>query len=100
VSNSGILNYTQLNAERYANYHQLDVRVDKTWYWKRLSLNFYIDVQNIYGSESIQQPYLIPSVDENGNRVIDANDSSRYVLEEIENNSGTVLPRFGVIIDF
>jgi hypothetical protein len=100
ISNSGILNYNELNTERYNNYHQLDMRVDKTWYWEHFSLNFYIDIQNIYGSESTQQPYLIPTVDNNGNRIIDANDSSKYVLEEIENSSGTVLPRFGVIIDF
>lgn len=100
ISNSGILNYNQLNTERYANYNQLDVRVDKTWYWKHFSLNFYLDIQNIYGSESKQQGYLIPSVDVNGNRIIDANDSSKYVLEDIENSSGTVLPRFGIIIDF
>lgn len=100
ISNSGILNYNKLNTERYNNYHQLDVRVDKTWYWEHFSLNFYIDIQNIYGSESTQQSYLIPTVDNNGNRIIDANDSSKYVLEEIDNSSGTVLPRFGVIIDF
>ncbi|SFS71660.1 TonB-dependent receptor [Lutibacter maritimus] len=100
ISNSGILNYNELNSERYNNYHQLDVRVDKTWYWEHFSINFYIDIQNIYGSESKQQPYLIPTVDNNGNRIIDANDSSKYVLEEIDNSSGTVLPRFGVIIDF
>ena len=100
ISNSGILNYNELNTERYNNYHQLYMRVDKTWYWEHFSLNFYIDIQNIYGSESTQQPYLIPTVDNNGNRIIDVNDSSKYVLEEIENSTGTVLPRFGVIIDF
>uniref|UniRef100_UPI003567DF7B TonB-dependent receptor plug domain-containing protein n=1 Tax=Lutibacter sp. TaxID=1925666 RepID=UPI003567DF7B len=100
VSNSGILDYNQLNTERYENYHQLDIRVDKTWYWKHFSLNFYFDIQNVYGSESKEQGYLIPTVDENGARIIDANDSSKYVLETVENTSGTILPRFGVIIDF
>lgn len=100
VSNSGILDYNQLNTERYENYHQLDIRVDKTWYWKHFSLNFYFDIQNVYGSESKEQGYLIPTVDENGARIIDTNDSSKYVLETVENTSGTILPRFGVIIDF
>ena len=100
VSNSGILDYSNLNSERFDTYHQLDVRVDKTWYWKKFSLNFYFDIQNLYGSESTSQSYLIPALDESGNKLINPSDSSKYVLEEIENTSGTVLPRFGVIVDF
>ena len=44
--------------------------------------------------------YLIPSIDENGNRIIDPSNNSKYILEDIENSSGNVLPRFGFIIDF
>jgi hypothetical protein len=100
VSNQGILDYNIINTKRYNTYHQLDFRIDKTWYLKRFSLNFYVDIQNLYASESIQQSYLIPSIDENGNRIIDPNNNSKYILEDIENSSGNVLPRFGVIIDF
>ena len=100
INNSGILDYNLLNTRRYTVYNQLDIRVDKTWYWKHFSLNLYVDVQNIFGSEGESQSYLIPITDAEGNRVIDPNDSSKYLLEEIENTSGTVLPRFGVIIDF
>ena len=100
VSNQGILDYNIINTKRYNTYHQLDFRIDKTWYLKRFSLNFYVDIQNLYASESIQQSYLIPSIDENGNRIIDPNNNSKYILEDIENSSGNVLPRFGVIFDF
>ncbi|SDY01822.1 Outer membrane receptor proteins, mostly Fe transport [Lutibacter oricola] len=100
VSNSGILDYSNLNTERYNTYHQLDFRVDKTWYWKKMSLNFYVDIQNVYASESQSQALLIPMVDANGNKIINSTDASKYNLEEIENNSGNVLPRFGFIVDF
>ncbi|UMB61806.1 TonB-dependent receptor [Lutibacter sp. A80] len=100
VSNSGILDYSKLNSERFDTYHQLDLRVDKTWYWEKLSLNFYIDIQNIYGSEFISQSYLIPIQDENGNKSINATDTTRYNLEEISNSSGNVLPSFGIVLDF
>ena len=99
VSNSGILDYSKLNTERFKTYHQLDIRVDKTWYWKKMSLNFYIDIQNLYNSEAITQSYLIPNVDENGVRLINTS-TNTYNLEEIENSLGNVLPRFGLILDF
>lgn len=100
IANQGVLDFNALNSERFNMYHQLDFRIDKTWYYKRFSLNFYIDIQNIYGSKSIQQSYLIPAVDENGFKKISQTDSSKYILEEIENSSGNVLPRFGIIFDF
>ena len=100
VTNSGILDYTKLNSERFDTYHQLDIRIDKTWYWNKMSLNFYFDIQNVYASESKSQSYLLPLLDSNGNKVVNSSDSSRYNLEEIENTSGNVLPRFGVILDF
>ncbi len=100
VANRGILDYASLNSERFGTYTQLDVRVDKTWFWSKFSLNFYIDVQNLTASKSNAQSILLPSLDANGNKVINANDSSRYVLEEIENSGGNVLPRFGFIVDF
>lgn len=99
VQNGGILEYTKLNTERLDTYTQLDFRIDKTWFLKKASINLYLDVQNIYASSSKQQPFLIPVEDENG-RVTDPNNSSKYVLEEVESTNGRALPRIGVIVDF
>ncbi len=99
ISNSGILDYANLNGERLATYTQLDVRVDKTWFLKKAAINLYLDIQNIYASSSKQRAFLLPIEDENG-RVSDPNDNSRYLLEEVESSSGRVLPRIGVIVDF
>ncbi|MCF2876238.1 MULTISPECIES: TonB-dependent receptor [unclassified Tenacibaculum] len=99
VRNGGVLDYTKLNEERLDTYTQLDFRVDKTWYLKRAAINLYLDIQNVYASSSKQRPFLLPIEDQNG-RVIDPNDSSRYLLEEVESNTGRALPRIGVIVDF
>ena len=99
VKNGGVLDYTKFNGERFATYTQLDVRVDKTWFLKKAAINLYIDIQNIYASSSKQRPFLLPIEDGSG-RVSDPNDSSRYLLEEIESTSGRALPRIGVIVDF
>ncbi len=100
VNNSGILDYSELNTLRFDLFHQLDIRVDKTWYWKHFSLNLYLDIQNILGSENQEQGFLTPLVDTDGNALIDPSDPSKYLLEEVENTSGTVLPKIGVIMDF
>jgi len=50
TNNLRLLDFTRLNSERFDPYTQLDIRVDKTWYYKKWSINFYIDIQNVYAS--------------------------------------------------
>ncbi|MCG8808290.1 TonB-dependent receptor [Tenacibaculum finnmarkense] len=99
VANGAILDFSKLNEKRFDTYTQLDLRVDKTWFLKKIAVNFYVDIQNVYASSASEQPFLLPIEDADG-RVSNTNDSSRYVLEEIESTSGSVLPRIGVIVDF
>ena len=100
IENRGILDYDNLNSERFSTFTQFDVRIDKTWFWKRFSLNFYLDIQNLLAGKTISQSYLLPTLDANGNKIINPTDATKYVLEEVENSSGNVLPRFGFIVDF
>ncbi len=100
IANQGIIDYTKLNSQRFGTYTQLDIRVDKTWFFKKMSLNFYIDVQNISSSQAEQQAILLPTLDANGNKIIDPANANRYVLEELEQSNGNVLPRFGFVVDF
>lgn len=92
--NRGILDYTRLNSERLNVYTQLDFRIDKTWFLKRYSINLYLDIQNVYATSNDRPPFLIPDG-------VDPADSTRYVLEEIDNTGqGRAVPRIGVIVDF
>ncbi|WP_437592669.1 TonB-dependent receptor domain-containing protein [Sorangium sp. So ce1000] len=48
------------NSERLPAFHQLDLRLDKTWRFKSWRLSAYLDVQNVYNnanSEAIQYNY-------------------------------------------
>ena len=100
IVNAAVLDYDRLNTERYPFYHQLDVRVDKTWFWNKVSLNLYLDIQNLYGFQSIEMPILLAKTDDLGNRLIDTNDNSRYQMDELQNANGNVLPTIGIIFDF
>lgn len=42
------------NADRVPAFHQLDVRVDKTWIYNSWKFGVYLDVQNIYNRENPQ----------------------------------------------
>lgn len=100
VTGQGIADYTRLNEERLASFHQLDVRVDKVWYFKKWSLNLYFDIQNAYNFKADNQDNLNVVSNDEGNPIVDPNDPSRYIVELLQNQSGTVIPTLGVIVDF
>jgi hypothetical protein len=43
---------------------------------------------------------LIAVTDENGNKILDSNDPTRYQLKYLENTAGTVLPSIGIQFEF
>lgn len=100
INNSALLDYDQLNQRRGSSYHQLNIRVDKRISFEKLSLNIYLDIQNVYNNKARTAPILLVQEDEFGNRIIDPNDPSRYLTKEIDNLSGIVQPSIGIILDF
>lgn len=95
-----ILDYSQINAFRLAAFHQLDLRLDKKYYFKKWNLNWYVDIQNAYNFQAEQPPLLVPVRDDNGEILVDTSDPTRYQLKFIENTAGTLLPTVGIIVEF
>ena len=100
VTNMGLLDYNQLNELRLKANHGLDIRIDKKWYWKKMALNLYLDIQNLYNFQAETPPSLIVPTDANGNRLINPTDNSRYQTSLIQNTAGTVLPSIGLQFEF
>lgn len=96
----GFIDLNQYNQLRLDPFHQLDIRVDKMLYLDRWTLNFYVDVQNVYGFKAKQPDNLIVKLDENGQRMVNPDDPTRYVLESIPGIAGTILPSIGIIVEF
>jgi hypothetical protein len=100
IQNSAVLDYSLLNSERGSSYHQLNVRVDKKFNFKKLSLNLYLDIQNIYNNKATTAPVVLLQKDASGTPIEDPNDSSRYLLKTIANSSGILQPSLGIIVEF
>jgi hypothetical protein len=95
----GYPDYQLYNTGRLADFHQLDVRIDKEYFFKNWSLTLYLDIQNVYNFKSREPDVLVQVKDSNGNPVIDSEDPTRYVLKYLPMESGTVLPTIGVIME-
>jgi hypothetical protein len=100
LQGQGYPDYPNYNSLRLRAFHQLDLRVDKNFFFKGWSLMLYTDVQNVYNHKADQPAILVRSTDSNGVPVTDPLDPSRYSLKYISGTSGTVLPTIGIIVEF
>jgi hypothetical protein len=91
--------YAAFNTLRLGSFHQLDIRIDKEFFFRKWSLNLYLDIQNLYDFKADVAPEYT-NLDVEGNPVIDPTDPSRYMLRVIESETGTILPTVGVIVEF
>ncbi|MBW3544937.1 MAG: TonB-dependent receptor [Bacteroidetes bacterium] len=95
----GIVDYSRLNEERLSPFHQLDLRLDKKYFFPRWSLNVYFDVQNVYGFEVAFQDNIDVMRDAAGQPVPDTANPGRYQSRMLRNTSGTTLPTLGIIVE-
>jgi outer membrane receptor for ferrienterochelin and colicin len=91
--------FNRLNQERYSPYHQLDLRVDKKYFFDKWSLMLYIDIQNLYNFQAKFQDNVLREKDDQGNFIL-LDGGTRYSLRSIPNTSGTVLPTIGIMVEF
>lgn len=93
------LDYSKLNAERFEAFHQLDIRVDKNFFFDKWSLMLYLDIQNAYNFQNQGQDYIIREKNADGSFAT-TNGGSDYILNRVMNESGTVLPTVGIMVKF
>jgi hypothetical protein len=88
-----------LNTQRISAFHQLDVRVDKKYFFKNWSLDIYVDVQNAYNHVTKFQDNIDVQRDDVGAPIIDPGDSDYYLPKYIQNTYGQLLPTIGIIVE-
>jgi len=99
VTNQAVLDYKNFNSERLPNAHQLDMRIDKEFYFKNWVLNLYTDIQNVYNFKTQGAP-IYTNLKENpvDSKDINVDTSGNYILRPIANFGGNILPTIGIII--
>lgn len=92
------LDYSKYHSERLPAYTQLDVRVDRSFYFTGWSLGLYVDVQNLLASKYIGAD--IPVANGEILNPLAAYSEQLYGVDFIPSESGVVLPTIGVTIEF
>lgn len=96
----GIPDYNQLNSERFNTFHRVNIRVDYKWFFNSWNLDLYLDLQNVLRQSVEGAPFVDVQRDAMGQPIVDPNDGSRYLITEIPNSTGSLLPTIGAIVEF
>ena len=103
---NGVLDYANLNTQRLSNFIQLDVRVDKIVNFRKVSFDFYVDIQNVLANKQESPPYYTFKRNEDNTEfaTTDGNalqpDGSNGIPILLENNSRLITPTIGLIFEF
>jgi hypothetical protein len=102
----GTLNYAQLNSQRLGGFSSSDVRIDKKWNFRNITLDLFLDVTNWYAARNPAIPeYTFERTADNkafktsDGRPVKA-DGSNAIPTRVKNDDPVVTPSIGLILEF
>jgi outer membrane receptor for ferrienterochelin and colicin len=103
---SGVLDYSRFNTLRLGNLSSSDIRIDKKWNFKKVSLDLYLDVTNWWAAKApaVESYTFKRTADNTGfettnGQPINSNGSNAIPVR-LSNSDAFVLPTIGFIVEF
>ncbi len=102
----GILDYSRLNTQRLNGFNNSDVRIDKKWNFKKVTLDVYLDVSNWYIAKSTASPSYTFKRNASNTAFLTTDglaikaDGSNAIPTLLKNDDPSVTPTLGFIIEF
>jgi hypothetical protein len=102
----GTLDYTQLNSQRLGGFNSSDVRIDKKFNFKKLTIDLFLDVTNWYVARNPVIPEYTweRTADNRTFKTTDGlaikADGSNAIVTKVKNDDPQVIPTLGVIVEF
>jgi hypothetical protein len=101
----GVLDYTRLNTLRVNPFNSSDVRIDKKYFYKKVTLDFFLDITNWYGSTSVApSAYIFESNPDGTFKTTDGKpvkkDGSNAIPSLADGNQVFITPTVGFILEF
>ncbi|MDR9419539.1 carboxypeptidase-like regulatory domain-containing protein [Gracilimonas sp.] len=87
--------YENLGAKKLDPLSQLDIRIDKKFNFQNLSLDVYLEVQNVLAQSSPSEPRYGLNRNDNGEIIV-----PRELVRVDSSDDGEVLPSIGLVLNF
>ncbi|MCP9290917.1 TonB-dependent receptor [Gracilimonas sediminicola] len=90
-----IKDFNELGTVRLDPFSQLDVRIDKKWSFQKLSLDLFVEIQNVLASANPSEPRYGLDRNEQGEVIM-----PRQLIRVDTSSEGAVLPSIGIVLNF
>ncbi|MBP7345269.1 MAG: TonB-dependent receptor [Sediminibacterium sp.] len=103
---SGVPDYNNINTQRLNAFNSSDIRIDKKWYYKKFTLDLFLDITNWYLASSPAQDIYTFQRNANNTAFITTDgqpiqtNGSNAVPFLLRNDDKNVTPTIGFIIEF
>ena len=103
---TGILDYTRLNTLRLNAFHASDLRLDKKWNFKKVTLDVFIDLQNWYLASNPEYPKYTFRRNETNSAFVTTDgapirpNGSNAIPLILDKGEASITPTIGFIIEF
>lgn len=95
VRGEGVLDYSRINTLQSKSFSQIDLRIDKKWFFKKWSLNLFLDIQNLLSTKNPGTPNFTLKRDPATEQFV-----VPYVAQIVGLESGNLIPSLGVRVKF
>ncbi|MEN0004932.1 MAG: TonB-dependent receptor [Bacteroidota bacterium] len=89
-----VLDFDQLGSVKLDAFNQADIRIDKKWNFKKVSLDVFLELQNVFGQQIPEPPVFGLDRNEDGTVI------EPEKLIEVPIDNGEILPNIGIVFDF
>jgi hypothetical protein len=102
----GILNYAQLNTLRLPGFNSADIRIDKKWNLRKISVDAFIDVTNFYAARNSAAPNFTFQRNSSNTAFVTIDgkpikaDGSNAIPVLLKNDDASLTPTIGLIVEF
>ena len=106
TNGTGVYDYSQINSKRLPVFSQLDLRIDKRFNFKKVSLDFFVDFQNVLFYKTPYLPkFTFERLDDNsGFKTTDGlaikSDGSNAIPLILQQRTASIVPAIGFIFEF
>lgn len=103
---TGILDYNRLNTERLGSFHASDIRIDKKWNFRKITLDLFLDITNWYNAKSPAYPQYTFKRNADNTAFVTTDgqpikqNGSNAIPFILANDDASVIPTIGFIIEF
>jgi hypothetical protein len=103
---TGVLDFSRLNTLRLPAFNAADLRVDKKWNFKKITLDLFFDISNVYAAGNPGAPQYTFKRNDTNTAFLTTDgrplrsDGSNGIPLLLANEDGAVQPTLGLIVEF